>query len=30
MVMVVNKESSVAMAKMRLENIIMEVAEHFR
>jgi CheY-like chemotaxis protein len=30
MVIVVDKEGNVAMAKMRLENIIMEIAEHFR
>lgn len=30
MVIVVDKEGNVAMSKMRLENIIMEVAEHFR
>ncbi len=30
LVIVVDKEGNVAMAKMRLENIIMEIAEHFR
>ncbi|MBU1168760.1 MAG: response regulator [Proteobacteria bacterium] len=30
LVMVIEKEGNVAMAKMRLESIIMEIAEHFR
>lgn len=30
LVIVVDREGNVAMAKMRLENIIMEIAEHFR